>query len=137
MSNLTRFNTQVENLLNDLTKIFPDFIDLKIFREKFNIVKSTNPKLILLVFLKYAYPYKKKVLDQDEAFFLSDDLTQEVTNNKDIQKDGNVDSDYILTKALGIKELWSIMTDQQKQTVWTYFKVLMVLCERYVAESMK
>jgi len=137
MSNLTRFNTQVENLLNDLTKIFPDFIDLKIFREKFNIVKSTNPKLILLVFLKYAYPYKKKVLDQDEAFFFFFDLTQEVTNNKDIQKDGNVDSDYILTKALGIKELWSIMTEQQKQTVWTYFKVLMVLCERYVAESMK
>lgn len=136
-SNLGRFNTQLENMLNELIKTFPNFMDIKIFKEKFLLAKSTNPQLILLIFLKYAYPFKQKVLDKDEAFFLSDNLTDQITNNKDIQKDGNVDSEYILTKALNIKELWHQMDSQQKDVLWTYFKVLMVLCERYVNESVK
>ena len=44
MSNLGRFNTQLENLLNDLIKSFPDFIDIKMFKEKFLLAKKVNPK---------------------------------------------------------------------------------------------
>ena len=137
MSNLGRFNSQLENMLNDLSKSFPNFMEIKIFREKFLIAKTSNPKLILLIFLKYIYPYKDSILNQDETFFLSDSLTDNITNNDQIQKDGNVDNDYILTKALNIKGLWGKMSKQEKDTLWTYFKVLIVLCERYVNESMK
>ncbi len=133
-SNLGRFNTQLENMLNDLLKLFPDFMEIKIFREKFLIAKKSNPKMILLVFLKYIYPYKQYILDQNDDFFLSDNLTKNISNNKEIQKDGDVDNEYILTKALNIKQLWKRMDQAEKETLWMYFKVLIVLCERYVGE---
>ncbi len=136
MSNLGRFNTQLENLLNDLIKSFPDFIDIKMFKEKFLLAKKVNPKLVLLIFLKYIYPYKTHIVEQNVKFFLDDSLTSEFVDNEELQKEGNVDNEYILTKALNFKKMWSKMSDQQKQTVWIYFKVLVVLCERYVKESM-
>ena len=135
MSNLTRFNSQIEGLLETLTKSFPDFTDIKIFKEKFNLAKKANPQLVLLIFLKYIYPYKEKVINKEEQFFLSDSLTYKFTNDEDLQKQTNINNEYILTKALNLKELWKKMNPQQKETLWTYFNVLMILCERYVNES--
>ena len=143
-SNLGKFNNQIENLLNDLLKIFPLNMEIKLFKEKFLLVKGTNPQIILLVFLKYIYPYKAKIVANDEAFFLSDDLTKEILNNEELKKEmkeqgktigENVDDEYILTKALGLKELWTKMNQEQHDTLWTYFKVLIVLCERYVKDT--
>jgi len=43
-----------------------------------------------------------------------------------------------LVKALRIKELWeSDMDDQTKMNLFNYFKVFIVLAERYVAENIK
>lgn len=134
-SNLGRFNSQLENMLNDLSNAFPDFMDIKIFREKYYLAKSSNPRMIILVFLKYIYPYKKQIINKDEQFFLSDDLTENVKNNKDLQKESGADNEYILTKALNLKTLWSDMDEQHKDTLWTYFKVLIILCERYVKDQ--
>ena len=145
-SNLGKFNTQIENLLNDLLIIFPTNMDIKIFKEKFLLVKATNPQIILLVFLKYIYPYKAKIIANDEEFFLSDNLTKEILNNEELKTEmkeqgkavgENVDDEYILTKALGLKELWNKMDQSQHDTLWTYFKVFIVLCERYVNDSMR
>ncbi len=137
MSNLGRFNSQLENMLNELSKSFPNWVDIKIFREKFLIAKKVNPKLILLVFLQYIYPYKSYITNKNEKFFLDENLTNTITNDKEIQKSGEVDGEYLLTKALNLKKLWLQMNDQQKQTIWTYFQVLIFLCERYVADTMK
>jgi hypothetical protein len=134
-SSLSRFNSQLENLLNDLSDTFPDFMDIKIFREKYYLAKSANPKMIILIFLKYIYPYKEHILERNEDFFLSDSLTDNITNNKDIQNELGTDNDFILTKALNLKTLWNKMNEQHKETLWTYFRVLVVLCEKYVKEQ--
>jgi hypothetical protein len=135
-SNLGRFNSQLENMLNDLSSVFPDFIDIKVFREKYYLARSSNPRMIILTFLKYIYPYKDKIVNKDEQFFLSDNLTKNITNNSDLQKDVNADNEFILTKALNLKTLWLDMNEQQKNTLWTYFKVLIVLSERYVKDQL-
>ena len=134
-SSLSRFNSQLENLLNDLSDTFPDFMDIKIFREKYYLAKSANPKMIILIFLKYIYPYKEQILERNENFFLSDSLTDNITNNKDIQNELGTDNDFILTKALNLKTLWTKMNEQHKETLSTYFRVLVVLCEKYVKEQ--
>ena len=42
----------------------------------------------------------------------------------------------VLVKVLKIKELWDTdMDDNTKQTLFNYFKVLIVLAEKYVAEK--
>jgi len=143
-STLGKFNLQIERLINDLLKVFPSNIDIKLFKEKFLIAKSANPQLILLTFLKYGYPYKNKIMDKDEDFFLSDNLTKEILNNEDLKKDikengqligENIDDEYILNKALNLKDLWKQMDENDHEVIWNYFKVLIVLCERYVNEK--
>jgi hypothetical protein len=137
MSNLQRFNSQLENMLDDLIRIFPDAKSIRVYKEKFTLAKSANPQIVLLVFLKYVYPYKQQVINKEESFFLSDNLTNKIVNNDELKEEAEADSEYILTQALGIKNLWKKMSEEQKETLWTYFKVLMVLCERYVQEVSK
>lgn len=134
--NLKRFNQQLENLLNDLIALFPDNKNIKVYREKYLLAKGMNPQLVLLIFLKYIYPYKQYIVDKNEEFFLSDNLISSVSSNSDIQKESDSDTDYILTQALGMKKLWQMMEDREKEIMWQYFKVLAVLCERYAQEAM-
>ena len=54
MSNLQRFNSQLENMLDDLIRIFPDAKSIRVYKEKFILAKSANPQIVLLVFLKLA-----------------------------------------------------------------------------------
>lgn len=136
-SNLQRFNSQLESMLNDLIRIFPDARDIKVYREKFLLAKSANSQMVLLIFLKYIYPYKKRIIEQDESFFLSDNLTNELITNDEIKKQTESDSEYILTQALGLKTLWRRMDEEQQETLWKYFKVLVVLCERYINDIKK
>ncbi len=135
MSNLTKFNTQLESLIDELARLYPEFMDVKIFREKFYIAKKSNPKMILLIFLKYIYPYKEHIMKKNEQFFLSDDLTRDLKTNTEIHNAVGEDSEYVLTKALNLKTLWNGMSGGVKNTMWQYFQVLIVLCERYVAEN--
>lgn len=137
-SNLGKFNNQIENMLKDLIKIMPEEIDIKIFYEKFQLAKKANPQKILLVFLSYIYPYKEKILKCDEEFFLSDNNTNNIIyNNGEIQNSG-VDADLIITKAINMKHIWkNKLSEPNKKTLWTYFKVLIILCEKYVNETVK
>jgi len=137
MSNISKFNIQLDNLLVELGKLFSDNMEIKIFREKFALVKTANPRLVILLFLKYVYPYKEHIFSKNELFFLSDDLLNEIKKNEDIKKEAKVDDDYIITKAIDFKKFWYQMTPQQQNTIWKYFQVLIVLSERYVADQTK
>lgn len=134
MSNLQRFNSQLENMLNDLIRIFPEAKSIRVYKEKFILARGANPQMVLLIFLKYIYPYKQQIINKEESFFLSDNLTDKIVNNNELKEEVEADSEYILTEALGMKNLWNKMGEEQKETLWTYFKVLIVLCERYVQE---
>lgn len=135
-TSLSRFNEQLENLLLDLIKILPNNIEIKLFYEKFNLLKKIDPKKILLIFLKYIYPYKQKIMNEDESYFLNEYTETELLNNKELQKEAEVDNEYILTKAINLKNLWkNKLNDQNKNTVKMYFKVLVFLCEKYLIEN--
>jgi hypothetical protein len=62
----------------------------------------------------------------DEQFFVSKSYDEHVKN------------DSHLMKVLKIKELWEQdMDDLTKKTLFDFFKVLIILAERYVAEKME
>jgi hypothetical protein len=63
-------------------------------------------------------------MEEDDDFFVNK------TYDSDTKNEGN------LVKVLKIKELWDTdMDDNTKQTLFNYFKVLIVLAEKYVAEK--
>ena len=68
-------------------------------------------------------------MNEDEKFFLA--------NATSIVKDAaEKDNNVPITQALNLKTLWEDnMTDDTKETVWKYFKVLVILSERIVSEK--
>jgi hypothetical protein len=61
---------QIDNFINELCTIFPKNNDILLFREKYILVKSANSKLVIEYFIQFINPLKKKIMDQDESFFL-------------------------------------------------------------------
>lgn len=134
MSDLTKFNLQCENLINDLIKILPDEKDLKVAYEQFSFLKSANAEFALRGFLKYVYPCKDHIMNKDEEFFLGNGVNQEV--NKFISNE-KINNDYAIDKVLNLKNFWkSKLSNDDKEVIWKYFQVLIVLCERYVSKKM-
>lgn len=120
MSNLTKFNLTLVNLINDLILVFPEYDNLKIFKEKFTLLKSTNPRLILTYFKNTVYTYKDQINSKDESFFL------EKNYDEDVQIDNK---EWALDEVLNLKVLWGQLNDDNKSTVWKYFQILIKLCE--------
>lgn len=143
-SDLKRFVLQFDDMIKKLLTICPNDMDLKIFKQKFDIARKINPQKIILAYLKYIYPYNQKILgtrDEFESFIMDADINQEIAKNKEILddvKENNIESDLILTKALNLKDIWrNKLNENNKEVMFTYFKVLTKLCERYVANSIK
>jgi len=98
--------------------------ELSLTKEKFLLLRKTNPRKVMEGVLVFVYPYKRQIMENDDNFFL----------NKDYQEDTK--NDGHLVKALKIKDLWETDMDENTKTnLFNYFKVLIVLAEKYVAEN--
>lgn len=130
MSTLTRFNNTVEQLIDDLILRYQDHPyfgkELVITKEKFSLLRKTNPRKSIEGTLRFIYPFKAQLMANDEQFFISKSYDEHVKNESH------------LMKVLKIKELWEQdMDDLTKKTLFDFFKVLIILAERYVAEKIE
>lgn len=128
---LTVFLNQIQNLMDDLLLIFPDEKDIRLSNEKFKIVRQVNPKMVMEGFVKYVYPYKDYITAEDEDFFLFNPINSNVAEG--LTGDLKTKKEFILTKSLGLKELWKTdMNEHNKATIWKYFQILIKLSEQYI-----
>jgi len=130
VTTLTKFNNTVEQMIDALAERYSyhEYFsrELSLTKEKFVLLRKTNPRKVVEGVLVFVYPYKKQIMENDETFFLQKDY------NNDTKDEGH------LVKALKIKELWDTdMDDMTKQNLFNYFKVLIVLAKKYVAENTK
>jgi hypothetical protein len=122
MSNISVFNKQVSNFLDALYKILPDNKDIYIFQTQLETMSIINKKLLVDNFIKFVYPYKGEILKKDEHFFLGRDLGEDL----------GIEENQI-ERAIHLKKLWKEnLTDENKEVVWKYFQVMIVLAERIV-----
>lgn len=129
MTTLTKFNNTVDQMMENLIERYSyhNYFsrELNLTREKFHLIRKTNPMKVIEGILVWVYPYKKQIMEEDDSFFLK----------KNYEED--TDNEGHLVKALKIKELWeSDMDDNTKKALFNYFKVFIVLAERYVAEKL-
>ena len=125
---LTKFNNTIEQLIDALMERYSyhEYFskEFSLAKEKFILLRKTNPRKVMERVLVYVYPYKNQIMNSDESFFL----------NKNYENDTKDEGH--LVKALKIKDLWeSDMDDNTKESIFTYFKVIIVLSEKYVAEN--
>lgn len=119
---LKRFDQQVDNLLCDLKRIFPANKDIPIAQAQINTYRMVSKTVIIDNFIKFVYPYKQKIMNKDEKFFL---------------EEGNVENGDILEE-LKIRELWkSQLRPENKKMIWEYFQVMIVLTDKYLESKEK
>lgn len=120
-STLDLFNTQVNNLLESLYKTFPHMTHIGVLQSQLEITLMVNPRKVYTGFAKYVYPHKEEIMSKNENYFLEDNV--------------EIKEDY-LSSTLKLKELWStVLTHENKETIWSYFQVFIVLAERIMKED--
>jgi len=109
MASVSAFNDMMSQFLVELHKTFPDEKGIKKMLTSFDMLKSTNPRLVVDGFMNGVTPYAAKISAKDETFLLD-----EVENIE-------------FLKELDIKKYWSKMTPNTKNATWQYLQTLYML----------
>jgi len=109
MASVTAFNDMLSQFLVELHKTFPDEKGIKKMLTSFDVLKSTNPRLVVDTFMKGVTPYADKISAKDETFLLNEIET----------------IDFL--KDLNIKSYWERMTTNTKSATWQYLQTLYML----------
>jgi hypothetical protein len=109
MASVTAFNDMLSQFLVELHKTFPDEKGIKKMLTSFDVLKSTNPRLVVDAFMKGVTPYADKISAKDETFLLNEIET----------------IDFL--KDLNIKSYWERMTTNTKSATWQYLQTLYML----------
>jgi hypothetical protein len=92
-----------------LHKTFPEEKGIKKMMTSFDILKSTNPRLVVDAYMKGVTPYADKISSKDETFLL------EEIDTIDFLKD------------LNIKSYWEQMSENTRAATWQYLQTLYML----------
>ena len=109
MASVSAFNDMLSQFLVELHKTFPDETGIKKMTASFEMLKKTNPRLVVDGFMKGVTPYADKISAKDEKFIL-----------EEIEK---ID----LLKDLNIKSYWDRMSPNTKAATWQYLQTLYML----------
>ena len=118
--------TQIDNFINELCTIFQNNGEMLLFREKYNLVRGVNSNLVIEYFITYIYPFKKNIMSMEESFFLDGGGQEELKDKSGLKFRDS------------IKTLWiTQLSEENKEIIWKYFKIFILLCEKYIIENTK
>ena len=109
MASVSAFNDMMSQFLVELHKTFPDEKGIKKMLTSFDMLKSTNPRLVVNGFMDGVTPYAGKISAKDETFLL-----EEIENIE-------------FLKELDIKKYWAKMSTNTKAATWQYLQTLYML----------
>ena len=109
MASVTAFNDMMSQFLVELHKTFPEEKGIKKMLTSFDLLKSTNPRLVVDGYMNGVSPYADKISAKDETFLLN-----EIENIE-------------FLKELDIKRYWSKMSPNTKGATWQYLQTLYML----------
>jgi hypothetical protein len=109
MASVTAFNDMMGQFLVELHKTFPEEKGIKKMMTSFDVLKSSNPRLVVDAYMKGVSPYADKISAKDETFLLKEIETIE------------------FLKDLNIKTYWERMSANTKNATWQYLQTLYML----------
>jgi hypothetical protein len=117
---------QIDNFISELCTIFPENGEIQLFGQKYNLIRSANSNIVIEYFVKFIYPHKTEIMSSNENFFLNGGGQEELKDNSGLKFRDN------------IRNLWiNKMSDENKEIIWKYFKMFIILSEKYIIENMK
>ena len=109
MTSVNAFNDMMAQFLVELHKTFPDEKGIKKMMTSFDLLKSTNHRLVVDGFMQGVSPYAAKISVKDETFLL-----EEMKN-----------IDFL--KELDVAKNWVKMSEGTKAAIWQYIQTLYML----------
>ena len=109
MASVTAFNDMMGQFLVELHKTFPEEKGIKKMMTSFDVLKTSNPRLVVDAFMKGVSPYADKISAKDETFLL------EEIDTIDFLKD------------LNIKSYLERMSANTRYATWQYLQTLYML----------
>ena len=120
MSFLGAFNNQLIRFFEGLSEIFPEERDIKMSLEAIQGLKKINPKMILELFHEHVYkPMSEAIKREDEDVVINYAKTI-------ISSQFNEMSIALVM----FDKHWPSLSDTNRKNIWSYLKVLCVLCEK-------
>src|SRR6056300_1152256 len=109
MTCVNAFYDMLGQFLVELHKTFPEEKDVKKMMTSFEVLRTTNPRLVVDGFMKGVSPYADRISAKDETFLLNE-----------------IDTIDFL-KELNIKSYWNRMSTGTKDATWQYLQTLYML----------
>jgi hypothetical protein len=109
MASVSAFNDMMGQFLVELHKTFPDEKGIKKMLTSFDVLKSTNPRLVVDGFMKGVSPYADQISAKDDKFLL--------------EECSKID----FLKELDIASYWGRMSSNTKDATWQYMQTLYML----------
>jgi hypothetical protein len=117
----------MNNIIKEFNEISIDFLTQtsslvgSSYLYKFKLMTRVNSIFAIDLFIQRVLPFKDKIIDRDETFFL----------NK------SVDGDY-MDDVIGIKQIYHTLDSQSKENIWEIILALVYLAEeRYIINNNK
>lgn len=118
---IKNFNDILETFLQQLSPIIGTS-----YHYYFKKLVKVNSLMPIQQFLSEVLPFKEKIMNKDESYFLK---IEENAEDK-IQGDQKV-----LNEILRLKDIYSELDENSRIEVWNYFQALIVLSEEYAYSS--
>lgn len=118
---VNNFNSQADDLMSQMYACSQDY-DIKVYHDMFRKLKSFNATKAIEQFIIYVLPYKEKIYEDDESFFLSKSSEELVGDT----------SEYSMMQSLKFKDLWQTLNNESKNNIFTFFKVMVYFAEEYL-----
>lgn len=123
MDHLKKFNKTFNEFIDDIILIFPNDSELRMYKKLISTALTFNSRLIINIFIdSVVLKYGTQLLEKDESFFLNNDYS-------DLIDSSQTEYNALIQK---IKEYWVIMNDENKDIIWKYFRVLILLSKKIV-----
>jgi len=127
MDYIHKFNTTFNEFVDDIIRIFPNDQDLKIYKAAIQTTIALDNRYIITRFNESVVnKYGKQLLERDDSFFLNHDYVEIVSYNKEYNA--------LISK---VKLAWNTMNDENKEIMWKYFKILILLSNKFVLKENK
>lgn len=118
-----KFNDTFKEFMQDLIRVFPEDMDYRMYELAVHTTMTYYPTYVADTFhQKVTIPYGERILQRDDTFFISHDF-QEVVKTSQQQ----VNANELITK---LKECWVNLSDANKDIIWKYFKVLILITRK-------
>ena len=130
------FVTQMKSFAEVLRDRFPEESFFRRGVTMITAMKTLSPEKCIKLFINNSYKHREHIMAKDERSLLSHDYTSSLMElahetTEDISTSESIE---LIGK---LKQYWHDLDEEEKENMWKYLQVLVVLTDKYLQEKIK